>query len=172
MVNPAPQSPDQMVKDLPLLTLIREAQRRADQVRPMLERRPAAPTPGSLDCRVAVSNLVAQGLDAAAKRGVDRFAISADIGRLMGTGSVSKARLDKIAAPSQEGFDLKAHELPAYTLATKDEGLIRYLAAQCGLHVVTDEDMALVELGRLTQANSEVQRTQAQLLEAITRAAK
>jgi hypothetical protein len=161
-----------MVKDLPLITLIREAQRRADQVRPLLERQPSEPAPGSLDCRVAVATLVAQGLDTAARADSDRHVVAADMGRLMGTGNISKNRLDKIAAPSQEGFDLKAHEIPALTLATKDFSLIRYLAGRCGLHVVTDEEMALVELGRLTQANSEVQRTQAQLLEAITRAAK
>lgn len=169
MVNPAPQSPDQMVKGLPLITLIIEAKRRAEQVKPLLEPQSVDRLPGDLDCRVAVATLVSQGLDTAAKRGEDRHQVAADMGRLMGTGSINKARLDKIAAPSQEGFDLKAHEVPAHTLATKDFGLIRYLAQKCGVHVVTGEEMALVELGRLAQASSEVQRTQAELLEVITR---
>ncbi len=169
MVNPAAKSPDQMVRDLPLLTLIVEAKRRAEQVKPLLEAQPVDRLPGALDCRVAVATLVSQGLDTAAKRGEDRHQVAANMGRLQGTGSISKARLDKIAAPSNEGVDLKAHEVPAFTLATEDLSLIRYLAGQCGVFVVTGEEMALVELGRLAQASSEVQRTQAELLDAITR---
>jgi hypothetical protein len=158
------QSPGRAAKDLPLLTLIQEVKARAEAVKPLLETTPTSiPTAGSLDYRARVCSHVAVGLDQAAKEGRDRHTVAADMSRYMG-GDMTKGRLDKLAAPSQEGYDLKAHEIPAYTLSTKDRGLISDLAHACGLYVVSGAEMALVELGRMVQASGVIDQAKAELL--------
>lgn len=66
---------------------------------------------------------------------------------LTGT-SVTEAQLDKYAAESRDDYRFPLELQRAFCLATGDYRLLTFAAEAVGLHLVDDEAMALMELGR------------------------
>ena len=159
----SPPSPVKSGPGLPLLDLITEVKQRTETLAELRNQPKPPPAEGALQLSEVVSGLVAKSLDFASAADMDRHDIAAKMSRLTGN-EYTKGRLDKLAAPSQEGYDIKAWELPALMLATGCPDLLAYLAGQAGYHLVDDAEYTLVELGRVAHAKGTLDEQQSRLL--------
>lgn len=161
MAKKKEKSLDQRAKDYPLLAAIQEAKTRIEEMEPLLEKQASKPEQGDLDggvIRLKVCHHVAKGLDLANREhDLDRHAAAAEVARLTGQDGYNAARLNKLAAPSQEQYVIRPDEIVAHRWVCDYTGLIEYLAELCGLRVVTPQDYALIEAGRLVAARQEAQ---------------
>lgn len=160
-------SPAKSKPSLPLIELIVEMRQRTEALAELRNQPKQSPAEGALQLSEVVSGLVAKSLDAASRAGMDRHDIAAKMSRLTGN-EYTKSRLDKLAAPSQDGYDIKAWELPALMLATGCPEVLGYLARQAGRHLVDEAEYTLVELGRVAHAKGALDEQQSRLLALVS----
>jgi hypothetical protein len=109
---------------------------------------------GSLAMDLEVKALVAATLHAAEGRGEERAAIARRMsyyaGEVIGVNS-----LGDWASPAHTNHRISFARAAAFDAAVGGEPLLRLLAAKRGLHVITDDEQVLLELGRLREEERE-----------------
>lgn len=112
------------------------------------DRREEAVPPGEFgqQVRSVLAEMLARARD---ERGMDRFAVAAEMNRVIGDGEgreITKRMLDNYAAPSMAEHRFPLEGLPALWRATGDDALLRLTMAACGQKIVPDEAAALGEM--------------------------
>lgn len=110
--------------------------------------RPIQPEPGSMDFRARVTGLVAEMLEQAARKGLDRWRIAGDVLRLAGR-EVSKYMLDAYTAPSREEYNAPAWLVPLIEVACESHVYTNWLADLRGGRFYSGDDALAAELGRI-----------------------
>jgi hypothetical protein len=111
--------------------------------RSLFEMRESA-SPGSMNDS---SEVRAALVDAIRKSGKSRAQLADEMTRLTGT-EVTVRRINAFTAESREDYRFPSELTRAFCMATGDFSLLYILAELAGLHVVTAEEMELLELGR------------------------
>lgn len=108
---------------------------------------PQAPPnrPGSLACDRELRHVLSGVLKQAEG---DRYAISAEMSRLVGT-DITKHQIDSWAAESREGWRFPLAYAPAFEAACNSYALTEWLAELRGCRVLVGEEALLAELGRI-----------------------
>ncbi len=106
---------------------------------------PAAPLPGTHDYRIEVSGLVSAVLQEA---GRDRYAIAADMSRLMGSG-VTKNMLDAYSSEARDEQNLPLYRVPALEAACGTHAITAWLARVRGARLSIGREALEQQLGRM-----------------------
>lgn len=109
--------------------------------------------PGTMDFRLAVSELVAAGI---AKSGMSRYAIAARMSELAEV-ETSKAILDSYTAPSREECNLPLWKAPVYEAASNQRHLAEWHAGVLGGRVLWGAEITDADLGRVERELLELQ---------------
>lgn len=108
--------------------------------------------PGAWNFRVEIAHVMGEAIRTAGK---DRYAIAADMGRLLGR-EVSVNTLDKYTSEAAEGHHPSLETAIAFDAATGQMSLLAMYAAKLGARVLPGKDSLLAELGRLEQMKGEI----------------
>lgn len=112
--------------------------------------------PGAWNFRVEIAHVMGDAIKAATQ---DRYAIAADMGRLLGR-EVSVNTLDKYTSEAAEGHHPSLETAIAFDAATGQMALLAMYAAKLGAKVLPGKDALLAELGRLEQMKGEIARSE------------
>ncbi|MBX9750465.1 MAG: hypothetical protein K5Q68_12845 [Roseococcus sp.] len=100
-------------------------------------------------------------------RGLDRFAVAAEMSRLMGDDSegreITKRMLDNYCAPSGTDWRFPLEALPLLCRATGDTRLLTLTAQACGMKALPAEAAALGELMLLEMQERELRERKREL---------
>ena len=110
--------------------------------------RPAPMTPGTMDFRRQVSNLMSGMFAKASASGLDRYEIASRASRLAGR-SVSKAMLDGYTAESREEFNAPLWLAPVLEIVCKDTSLGEWHGGVVGGQLLLGAAAVDAEIGRL-----------------------
>lgn len=110
--------------------------------------------PGAWRFRVEIAHAMGDAIRASGK---DRYAIAADMGRLLGR-EVSVNTLDKYTSEAAEDHHPSLETAIAFDAATGQMALAGLFAAKLGCRVLPGKDSLLAELGRLEQMKGEIAR--------------
>lgn len=80
------------------------------------------------------------------RKGMDRHAIAAELGRLDPDRDVSKHMLDRFCAPSSMEWRLPAELVPALYRVTGDDRIMRLIAEGCDHKIIPNKAAAIGEL--------------------------
>ena len=112
--------------------------------------------PGAWNFRVEIAHVMGEAIKAAPQ---DRYAIAADMGRLLGR-EISVNTLDKYTSEAAEGHHPSLETAIAFDAATGQMALLAMYAAKLGAKVLPGKDALLAELGRLEQMKGEIARSE------------
>jgi len=101
--------------------------------------------PGAWNFRVEIAHVMGEAIKACEK---DRYAIAADMGRLLGR-EVSVNSLDKYTSEAAEGHHPSLEMAMAFDAATGGMALLSMYAEKLGARVLPGKDVLLAEYGRL-----------------------
>jgi hypothetical protein len=119
------------------------------------------PAPGSL----AVGQQIRQFLSAALKNtAIKRWEVAGRMSEYTGA-EISESMLNAWTAESKEGYRFPLEYLPAFCWATGDYDLLEIVTKACGCYIVKSEEVALLELARLEQAERTIQNRKKQVRE-------
>ena len=111
---------------------------------------------GSLGCAVEIQATVAAALARAAERGVSREQVAERMGLHLGEARSRHVR-DGYAAPSHPNHEINLRRAMAFDAALGEDVLLSlYARKRGGRRVITHEEAALLELGRIHQAEREL----------------
>lgn len=108
--------------------------------------------PGAWNFRVEIAHVMGEAIRTCTQ---DRYAIAADMGRLLGR-EVSVNTLDKYTSEAAEGHHPSLETAIAFDAATGQMALLAMYAAKLGAKVLPGKDSLLAELGRLEQLKGEI----------------
>ena len=110
--------------------------------------------PGAWNFRVEIAHVMGEAIRSC---GLDRYAIAADMGRLLGR-EVSINTLDKYTSEAAEGHHPSLETAIAFDQVTGQMGLLAMYAGKLGCSVLPGKDALLAELGKLEQMKGEIAR--------------
>ncbi len=110
--------------------------------------------PGAWNFRIEIAHVMGEAIKACAK---DRYAIAADMGRLLGR-EVSVNTLDKYTSEAAEGHHPSLETAIAFDQVTGQMALVALFAGKLGAKVLPGKDALLAELGKLEQMKGEIAR--------------
>ncbi len=110
--------------------------------------------PGAWNFRVEIAHVMGEAIKACP---LDRYAIAADMGRLLGR-EVSVNSLDKYTSEAAEGHHPSLETAIAFDAATGGMALLSMYAGKLGAKVLPGKDALLAELGKLEQMKGEIAR--------------
>lgn len=110
--------------------------------------------PGAWNFRVEIAQVMGEAIKACS---LDRYAIAADMGRLLGR-EVSVNTLDKYTSEAAEGHHPSLETAIAFDQVTGQLALVSLFARKLGCTVLPGKDCLLAELGRLEQQRGEIAR--------------
>lgn len=109
---------------------------------------PATPTPGSLDFRATVSELISTMLAEAHRAGMDRHEVAARASRLSGK-DVTKNMLDGYTAPAREEFNCPLWLAPVLEIVCSSTSLANWHASVHGGRLSVGAETLDAEIGRV-----------------------
>jgi hypothetical protein len=119
------------------------------------------PAPGSLAIGQQIRQLLSNALKSA---DVKRWEVAGRMGEYIGT-EISESMLNSWTAESKEGYRFPLEYLPAFCWATGNYELLEMVTKVCGCYIVKSEEVALLELARLEQAEQSIQSRKKQVRE-------
>lgn len=112
----------------------------------------AGTTPGSCACSIEIAHTMSEALDKCREAGVDRERVADRMSYLIGD-KVSVAMLNAYSAPSRETHQINVERAIAFDATVKSvtgtSPLLRLQARHAGDRVVSQEEAAHIELGRI-----------------------
>lgn len=125
---------------------------RHDSRTPDLFNAAANATPGSCACSIEIAHTMSEALDKCREVGVDRERIADRMSYLIGE-KVSVPMLNAYTAPSRESHQINVERAIAFDTAVKSltgtAALLHLQARHAGERVVSQEEAAHIELGRI-----------------------
>lgn len=121
--------------------------------------------PGSLGCRVEIAATMADALRRARERGVTREQVAARMAYHLGekfnpdtlNGYTALSHTEKAAEKGEPPRDISLMRAMAFDAATEEDVLLSlYAVKRGGRRIVTDDEAALIELGRIHQEEKEL----------------
>jgi hypothetical protein len=109
---------------------------------------------GGWNFRIEIAHVMGEAIKACSK---DRYAIAADMGRLLGR-EVSVNTLDKYTSEAAEGHHPSLETAIAFDQVTGGLALLSMYAGKLGCRVLPGKDALLAELGKLEQMKGEIAR--------------
>ena len=94
--------------------------------------------------------------------GLKRYAIAGQMAEYLGI-EITESMLNSWTAESKEGHRMPAEYYPIFCKLTKDYTILEILTASAGGRMVKSEEIYLLEMGRLQQAEKVIQRKRTQL---------
>jgi hypothetical protein len=110
--------------------------------------------PGAWNFRVEIAHVMSEAIKAVDK---DRYAIAADMGRLLGR-EVSAHTLDKYTSEAAEGHHPSLETAIAFDAATGGMALLSMYAGKLGAKVLPGKASLEAELGRLEMLKGDIAR--------------
>ena len=113
--------------------------------------------PGSLECSVEIASAMAAGIKRAReKRGMTREIIASEMTRYLRE-TISEGQLDAYTSPARDKHQINLRRAMAFDAALGDPVLLTLYAKKIGgLRVISEEDAAYIELGRIHQEEKEL----------------
>jgi hypothetical protein len=111
--------------------------------------------PGSLACGVEICAVMSAAIDQARDRGISREDICLRMSCLLSE-NVSVAMLNAYTAKSRETHEISLRRAMAFDAATETDCLLALYVSKRGLRVVTEEEAAYIELGRIQHQEKEL----------------
>lgn len=112
--------------------------------------------PGTLGCRVEIAATMAEAIERARKRGVSREQVASLMAYHMGE-KISVATLNGYTAPSHTERDISLVRAMAFDAAIGEDALLGiYAEKRGGRRVITADEAAYIELGRIHQEEKEL----------------
>lgn len=94
--------------------------------------------------------------------GLKRYEVAGRMSEHLGI-EITDSMLNAYTAESKEGHRMPAEFIPAFCLQTKDYKLLEILVAAAGCRMVKSDEIYLLELGRVQQAQKTLQQKERQL---------
>ena len=94
--------------------------------------------------------------------GLKRYEIAGRMGELIGI-EITESMLNAWTAESKESHRLPVEYLPAFCRVTQDYTVLEITVSACGCHMAKPNEIYLLEMGRLQQAEKTIKRKQIQL---------
>lgn len=108
---------------------------------------PAPTTPGTMDYRKPVAELISEMLAQAKHSGIDRYEVAARMSRLADPHETSKAILDSYTAASREECNLPLWKAPLIEVACESRALAEWHAGVLGGRILWGEAILDADLG-------------------------
>lgn len=113
-------------------------------------------TAGSLACGVEIAAAMADALERARNRGISRKQVAEQMSHLLGE-KFTDAMLNAYTAQSHGQHEINLRRAMAFDAALEEDVLLTmYAKKRGGRKVITAEDAAYIELGRIHQAEKEL----------------
>lgn len=100
--------------------------------------------------------------DAIKNSGLKRYDIAGRMSEHLGT-EITESMLNSYTAESKEGYRMPAEYFPIFCKIVKDYTVLEVLVAAAGGRMVKSEEIYLLEMGRLQQAEKTIRQKQSQL---------
>lgn len=100
--------------------------------------------------------------DAIKNSGLKRYDIAGRMSEHLGT-EITESMLNSYTAESKEGYRMPADYFPIFCKIVKDYTVLEVLVAAAGGRMVKSEEIYLLEMGRLQQAEKTIRQKQSQL---------
>lgn len=94
--------------------------------------------------------------------GLKRYAIAGQMSEYLGL-EISESMLNSWTAESKESHRMPAEYYPIFCKITQDYAILEILVASAGGRMVKSEEIYLLEMGRLQQAEKSIRQKQSQL---------
>lgn len=117
---------------------------------------------GSLSCRAQIAGIMSDVLADCRAQKIDRFAIAADMSRLLGR-EVTKFMLDAYTSESREEHLPPLDTAIAFDVATGGVSLLKFYSELLGCRVMIGKEVLLTELGRVSQMRKELAAQEKQI---------
>ncbi len=117
------------------------------------------PEPGSLGIGLTVKELLSQALRGTPYK---RWEIAGRMGEYAGA-EITESMLNAWTAESKEGHRFPLEFLPAFCRATGDYTLIEKVVRACGCYLIQSEEVAHLELGRITESKKQLAQRERQV---------
>ncbi len=124
--------------------------------------------PGSVACSIEIAHTMSEALDRCRDAGVDREQVADRMSFLLGDQEVSVAMLNAYTAASRTTHQINVERAIAFDQTVKSvlgqRPLLRLQAKHAQERVVTTEEAAFIELGRIYQQERELAQRKRALL--------
>ena len=100
--------------------------------------------------------------DAIKNSGLKRYDIAGQMSEFLNT-EITESMLNSYTAESKEGYRMPAEWLPTFCKIVRDYTVMEILVASADGRMVKSEEIYLLEMGRLEQAERSIRRKQRQL---------
>ena len=94
--------------------------------------------------------------------GLKRYDIAGRMSEHLGI-EITESMLNSYTAESKEGYRMPAEYIPVFCKIVQDYGTLEILVAAAGGRMVKSEEIYLLEMGRLQQAEKTIRQKQSQL---------
>lgn len=94
--------------------------------------------------------------------GLKRYEIAGKMAEFLGF-EITESMLNAYTAESKEGYRMPAEYFPIFCKLTKDYTILEILVSSSGGRMVKSDEIYLLELGKLSQAEKAIQRKKKQL---------
>lgn len=94
--------------------------------------------------------------------GLKRYTIAGKMSEHFGA-EITESMLNSYTAESKEGYRMPAEYIPIFCKITQDYTVLEILVAAAGGRMVKSEEIYLLEMGRLQQAEKTIQKKRSQL---------
>ncbi|MBP9713281.1 MAG: hypothetical protein KBD60_06235 [Sterolibacterium sp.] len=112
--------------------------------------------PGRMGCAVEIAAVMAQAIDAARERGLDRAQIVARMSFVLGE-RLSEATLNGYTSQAHAEREISLRRAMAFDAALGADVLLGLYAQKCGgRRVVSADEAAFIELGRIQQQEQQL----------------
>ncbi|BCB26448.1 hypothetical protein SKTS_13340 [Sulfurimicrobium lacus] len=114
------------------------------------------PRAGSLACGIEIAATMVEAIDRARERGITREMIAASMGYHLGE-TMSENMLNAYTAQSRDKHEINLRRAMAFDAALQEDVLLNlYAQKRGGRRVITDEEAAYIELGRIHQEEKDL----------------